>query len=167
MELKTLRLKNFRSFSDMTEINVSNLNVIIGRNDVGKSSILEALDIFFNGKPDKNDLSIDHDNSQIEITCIFDDLPDEIILDDTIATSLKDEFLLNTEGLMEIKKKFGISGTGSVSEEAAIICEYPDNENLENLLSKKRTSLRLQFEDLGINPGGVNRNRSNERGLKK
>ncbi|EKF55589.1 hypothetical protein I215_06502 [Galbibacter marinus] len=162
MKLNKLKLKNFRSYSLETEIDVSDLNVIIGKNDVGKSTILEALEIFFNGKPDKHDLCISNDNSQIEITCVFDDLPDTLILDDTIETSLKDEFLLNVSKKLEIKKKFPVSAAGSISEESVIICEYPDNENLTDLLSKKRTTLKLQFEELDINPEGVNRRRSKE-----
>lgn len=162
MKLNQVKLKNFRSYSQETKINISDLNVIIGKNDVGKSTILEALDIFFNGKPDKYDLCISNDNSQIEITCVFDDLPEELILDDTIKTSLKDEFLLNSENKLEIKKKFPISATGSVSEESVIICEYPDNENLKDLLSKKRTTLKNQFEELNIDPEGVNKTKSKE-----
>ncbi|WP_458626424.1 ATP-binding protein [Winogradskyella sp. PC D3.3] len=162
MKLNKLKLKNFRSYSQETEIDVSDLNVIIGKNDVGKSSILEALDIFFNGKPDKNDLCIENDNSRIEITCIFSDFPEQLILDDTNPTSLSDEYLLNSENKLEIKKSFPISASGSVSEESVIICDYPDNENLSDLLSKKRTTLQLQFDELGINPDGVNRNKSKE-----
>ena len=39
-----------------------------------------------------------------------------------------------------------------------------DNENLSDLLSKKRTTLQLQlqFEELGINPEGLNRTKSKE-----
>src|SRR5699024_1087425 len=129
MKLNQLRLKNFRSYFHETTIDISDLNVIIGKNDVGKSSILEALDIFFNVKPDKNDLCVDNDNSKIEITCLFDDLPEQLILDDTIETSLSDEFLLNEDGKLEIKKTFSVSNAGSVSEEAVIISQYPDNEN--------------------------------------
>ena len=162
MKLNKLKLKNFRSYSQETEIEVADLNVIIGRNDVGKSTILEALEIFFNGKPDKDDLCISNDSSQIEITCVFDDLPDNLILDDTIETSLKEEFLLNSSNKLEIKKKFPVSSAGSVSEESVLICEYPDNENLTDLLSKKRTTLKLQFEELEISPEGVNRTKSKE-----
>lgn len=162
MKLNKVKLKNFRSYSNETQILIEDLNVLIGRNDVGKSSILEALDIFFNGKPDKNDLSIDNDNSQIEITCIFDDIPESLILDDTVETSLKDEFLLNREGNLEIKKKFPISRTGSVSEESVIICQHPDHPKLEDLLSKKRTTLKLFLEELEIDPEGVNRTKSKE-----
>lgn len=162
MKLDKLKLKNFRGYSQETEINISNLNVIIGKNDVRKSSVLEALDIFFNGKPDKYDLCIENDNSRIEITCIFSDLPDQLILDDTIVTSLSDEYLLNSDGKLEIKKSFPISASGSVSGESVIICDYLDNKNLSDLLSKKRTTLQLQFEELGINPEGVNRTKSKE-----
>lgn len=162
MKLSTIRLKNFRGYSKETQIDISDLNVVIGKNDVGKSSILEALDIFFNGKPDKNDLCITNDNSRIEITCIFTDLPDKLILDDTTATSLSSEYLLNSDGKLEIKKSFPVSGLGSVSEESVIICDYPDDENLSDLLSKKRTTLQLQFDKLGISPEGVNRNKSKE-----
>lgn len=162
MKLSKLKLKNFRGYSNEIGINIDDLNVFIGRNDIGKSSILEALDIFFNGKPDKNDITIGNGAGQIEITCIFDDLPDLLTLDDTVNTSLQDEFLLNSEQKLEIKKKFPVSGSGSVSEESVIVCEYPDNEDLSDLLSKKRTTLKLQFEELGINADGVNKNRSKE-----
>lgn len=162
MKLNKLILKNFRSYSAATEIDIADLNVLIGRNDVGKSSILEALDIFFNGKPDKSDLSIYNDNSQIEITCIFDELPENLKLDDSVETSLGEEFLLNSEKKLEIKKRYPVSGGGSVSEESVIVCDYPDNENLIDLLSKKRTTLRLQLEELAINAEGVNRNRNKD-----
>lgn len=162
MKLSQLKLKNFRSFKNETTVKIEDLNVIIGKNDIGKSSILEALDIFFNGKPDKNDLSVDNDNRRIEITCVFDDLPDSLVLDDSVETSLRDEFLLNSDNKLEINKIFSISNTGTVSEESSIICNYPDNPELADLLSKKRTTLRLKFEELGIDPDGVNRNQSKE-----
>ena len=43
MKLNKLKLKNFRSYSQETEIDISDLNVIIGKNDVGKSSILKMI----------------------------------------------------------------------------------------------------------------------------
>ncbi len=162
MKLKQIKLKNFRGYSQETTFDVTDLNVIIGKNDIGKSTILEALDIFFNDKPEKDDLCIDHDIRAIEISCVFDNLPSEIILDDTIATTLGEEFLLNADGLLEIKKIYPLNATGSISEEAYIICKHPDDENLLDLLSKKRTTLKLQFEDLQISNEGVNRNQSKE-----
>jgi putative ATP-dependent endonuclease of the OLD family len=162
MKLKQFKLKNFRGYKDLTSINIDDLNVLIGKNDVGKSTILEGLDIFFNGKPDKDDLSVSHDNSTIELICVFSDLPNEIILDETNPTNLKNEFLLNAEGNLEIIKRFPISDSGSVSEEAFVKCLSPDHESLDNLLSKKKTTLSLLFQDLRINDEGVDQRKSKE-----
>ena len=47
MKIKTVKLHNFRSYKDVT-INFDDLTAFVGKNDIGKSTILEALDIFFN-----------------------------------------------------------------------------------------------------------------------
>lgn len=46
MKIKSMKVKNFRGYSDETIVNFDDLTVIVGKNDVGKSTILEALDIF-------------------------------------------------------------------------------------------------------------------------
>lgn len=63
MRIKSITLKNFRRYSNEVTITFDNLTALVGKNDVGKSSILEALDIFFNDgdgciKIDENDFSI-------------------------------------------------------------------------------------------------------------
>ena len=63
MKLYSLTLKNFRGYKDETKIVFDNLTAIVGKNDIGKSSILEALDIFCNNKPvhplDKSDINVE------------------------------------------------------------------------------------------------------------
>ncbi|QSE99198.1 ATP-binding protein [Fulvivirga lutea] len=162
MKLKLLKIRNFRSYSNEVEIRIDDLNVLIGRNDVGKSSIMEALDIFFNGKPDFSDLSIGAGELQIDITCVFSDLPDSLILDDSVSTSLASEFLLNDDGDLEIVKQFKFSRAGTLTAESFIKCLYPDNEALDDLLSKKRNTLKLQLDELGIGHEGVNRTQSKD-----
>lgn len=86
------------------------MSVIIGRNDVGKSTLLEALNIFFeNEKPLNDDVNIESQDNKISITCFFEvDETMEIHLDsaesEQTQTSLKDEYLLNNEKLLQIKK---------------------------------------------------------------
>lgn len=46
MILKKLKLRNFRSYRDFEVSFDDSINVIIGRNDIGKSTILEDLEIF-------------------------------------------------------------------------------------------------------------------------
>lgn len=47
MELKNLEVHNFRSFSDI-KIRPTRLNIIVGRNNSGKTSLIEAISMVFN-----------------------------------------------------------------------------------------------------------------------
>ncbi|MBN2663989.1 MAG: AAA family ATPase [Bacteroidales bacterium] len=62
MKISKIRIKNFRGYKESSEIDFGNLTTIVGKNDIGKSTILEALDIFFNKskgviKLDKEDVN--------------------------------------------------------------------------------------------------------------
>ena len=46
MKLHSLKLKNFRGYRDEINIVFDDLTVFVGKNDVGKSTILEALRVF-------------------------------------------------------------------------------------------------------------------------
>ncbi|QEX03283.1 ATP-binding protein (plasmid) [Salmonella enterica] len=51
MRLRKLKLKNFRGYRNSTEIIIDeSMTGIVGRNDFGKSTILEALAIFLKQK---------------------------------------------------------------------------------------------------------------------
>lgn len=47
MEIKSLEISNFRSFSNL-KIEPTKINIIVGRNNSGKTSLLEALSLIFN-----------------------------------------------------------------------------------------------------------------------
>ncbi len=51
MIIKEIRIRNFRSIVK-ADISLSNLSIIVGLNDVGKSNILKALNLFFNNETD-------------------------------------------------------------------------------------------------------------------
>ena len=95
MRLIELKLKNFRCYKELTSIRINDLTCILGKNDVGKSSILEALDGFFNDNVDKGDLNTDLPSGTIEITCVFDEVPKKLVLDSSVETSPIDENILN------------------------------------------------------------------------
>lgn len=62
MRLKTVAIKNFRGYKHEINVSFENLTAFVGKNDIGKSTVLEALDIFFNEgsgiiKLDKNDIN--------------------------------------------------------------------------------------------------------------
>ena len=115
MKLIGLQLKNFRRYKSIKFDLSQNLHMIVGFNDIGKSTILEALDIFFNGnsalnKITINDLNIvakDNDDYNIEITCVFSlDENEKVVIDSQYEIAPKDEYLLNENGNIEITKEY-------------------------------------------------------------
>ena len=73
MYLKKLKLLNFRSYESIEIEFDQNLNVIIGKNDIGKSTVLEALDIFFGQQRIKIDITDKNvfQGSEMAISCSF------------------------------------------------------------------------------------------------
>lgn len=160
MILEEVRIKNFRGYRTETIIPISNLTAFIGKNDAGKSSVLEALEIFFNNSLvvcEREDLNINADNNQIEITCVFSDYPNEIIIDAAAPTSLANEYLLNENNRLEIKKVFAASAA-KPKEKVFIICNHPTAENSNDLLELKKAELKTRANGLNIPQGNYNGN---------
>lgn len=154
MKIDSVEIKNFRGYENLTEIKFDDLTVFVGKNDIGKSTVLEALDLFFyEGKGvikiDKSDVnkncSAKNDLETI-ISVTFTDLPEEIVLDSTAPTSLKDEYLLNFEGKLEIIKKYNDGGTAKIW----ILANHPSNQNCSDLLLRKNNELKKKIEDNDI-----------------
>ncbi|MBX9852909.1 MAG: ATP-binding protein [Cytophagaceae bacterium] len=149
MKIVSLTLENFRSYRNQVTITFNDLTVLIGKNDIGKSSILEALDIFFeNRKMDADDVNIEAKaaNESAKLTIVFSCLPEEINLDAGAKTNLKDEYLLNKENFLEIKKDFS-----SLSKpKTYIVCNHPENENANDLHNLKIKDLQKRIKDLKI-----------------
>ena len=53
ISIQSIQVKNFRSIRNVI-ILAKNLNIFVGLNDVGKSNLLKALNLFFNGETDYN-----------------------------------------------------------------------------------------------------------------
>ncbi len=151
MKAIKLILENFRCYKTRTEIPLNALSVFIGKNDIGKSTILESLDIFFNDKDanvkiDSSDASINSGNKEISIGVVFSDFPAELILDATYPTSLCDEYLLNKDSQLEIIKKYR---SGKLNE-VILSAEHPTNKEVKDLLSLKIDELRERANTLNI-----------------
>ncbi|HID1018012.1 AAA family ATPase [Klebsiella michiganensis] len=106
MKLEQVIIKNFRCYRNPISISIDALTAIIARNDVGKSSILEALDAFFNSdKLEPGDRSCGlRSTDSIEITCIFGEIPNQLIVDTDNLISPMNEYLLNNDNKLQIKK---------------------------------------------------------------
>lgn len=110
MKLKYARIKNYRGIKEETSISFQDFSCIVGKNDVGKSTILKAIDVFLNeNNPNIEDKNVYSDSNFIEINLIFDSASSPIILDDTIPVSLFDEELVDENGLISVKKVWDVS----------------------------------------------------------
>lgn len=155
MKLKSIHLKNFRGFKEYTTIEFNDLTCLVGKNDAGKSTILEALDFFFNEggsngiiKIDKDDLSVGTTESEILIGATFTDIPEKIIIDTSVETSLKEEFLLNKEGNLQVHKTIKVSNSSSKVSSTKLIANYP--KNIENVHSLKLADLKKIAKEKSI-----------------
>lgn len=158
MRLKCLKLTHFRGYRNTTRIPIDEaLTGVVGRNDYGKSTILEALAVFFEAdgaKADKSDMncfSLAEGAEQFEIACEFDDLPDSLVLDENVETTLTQEHLLNADGALEIVKTYK-AATGKV-ERTTIRCQHPSDQALSTLLSLKMADLKRLGEQRGVADG--------------
>jgi AAA15 family ATPase/GTPase len=132
MRLSKVIIEGFRCHSTQMVFNFSDLTAIVGKNDSGKSSILEALQFFFDEsrKPDPEDVSIFNDVREFRVGCVFDDYPNVLILDSMHPTSLKEEYLLNADGQLEIHKIVDCNLKNTESEENDCYCVAPDGRRL-------------------------------------
>jgi len=152
MILKSLILKNFRSYTDIQIDFDNNLNVIIGKNDIGKSTILEALEIFFNNEKVKmeiEDLCVTATIKEISISVIFELEEGKKYTVDTIPTSLQDEYLLNQSGFLEIRKVWDCSKDKltATSLKQFIVANYPKTFAENPLICRKNADLKKIYKD--------------------
>jgi putative ATP-dependent endonuclease of OLD family len=156
MKLETLRVRNFRCYGDEVSISFADLTALIGRNDAGKSSLMDALDIFLNeGVPDSDDASKNGNASDLAIICEFSGIPSSVVIDDSNPTSLQVEGLLNEIGRLEIHKVFSGHLQKPKCENIQAYAVHPTAENVADLLQLKNPTLKKRAKELGVDLEGV------------
>jgi energy-coupling factor transporter ATP-binding protein EcfA2 len=151
MRLREIRLRNFRCYQNEFSVRFEDFTTIVGRNDAGKSTLLEALDIFLNDSvPDKHDGSKHGDPTDIEITCTFGDLPESLVLDQDARTSLGKEYLIDAQGQLVIQKLFNGSLEKPKLSAVRIHALHPGAPGANDLLSLSNTQLKARARELGV-----------------
>lgn len=161
MKLVALEVENFRAYKERRRVEFDVLTTLIGKNDIGKSTILEALEIFFNNDVvsiEGADASIGAENKNVSILCEFSGFPDKITLDAGAETTLAGEYLLAENGNLQIEKVFDCS-KAKPSERVFLVCYHPSVDGCSDLLSLKEKELQAKVKELGLdvalkgNPG--------------
>ena len=153
MIISKLYIKNFRGYTEQTIELHKDLNVIIGKNDVGKSTILEALEIFFNNDTlkidvlDLNKKREDQTDKDITIQISFKIDPKTSYTIDTIPTKLSSEYLLDSDGYLTIRKVWNASGSTITSRslKTYLIADYPSVKFDSPLVCKKISELKKEL----------------------
>ncbi|MDD5079948.1 MAG: ATP-binding protein [Candidatus Omnitrophica bacterium] len=156
MKLKILRIRNFRCFREEITIDFDDITALIGKNDAGKSTIMEALDLFLNDKdPDKDDASKSGNSKDLTIICEFDELPEEVIIDDNNPTDLNNEFLLNEHGRLEIHKNYSGDLQAPKCKSISAYALHPTVDGAADLLQLKNADLKERAKKLKIDLSGI------------
>lgn len=125
--IKSISIKNFRSIKYI-KINVKNNNIFVGLNDVGKSNLLKALNLFFNGETDyQNKFSFEddftylfpkksHHTKEIKISILFN-----------IPSSYKDSGTYTWEKVWRANNYYKESIYNSKKEEPAARSRIPNS----------------------------------------
>jgi|TARA_R110001606_G_scaffold345814_1_gene494709 putative ATP-dependent endonuclease of OLD family len=150
MVISKLYIKNFRGYAEQTIELHKDLNVIIGKNDVGKSTILEALEIFFNNNTikidvlDLNKKRADKEDGDITIQVSFEVDSKKSYTIDTVPTKLSQEYLLDSEGYLTIRKVWNASGKNITSKslKTYIVSDYPSTKFNNPLICRKISELK-------------------------
>ena len=152
MKLTQLKLKNFRCYEKETIIDFDDLTVLVGKNDAGKSSIFDALDIFFEGKstPDKEDLCVFSDDPSISITCVFEDFPSQLVIDTQRPTNFGSEYLLNDCNLLEITKTYDCNPAKPKAPTIFARAVHPTANSYNDLLKLTNNGLKQRAKSLGV-----------------
>jgi hypothetical protein len=148
----SLTIENFRAYKDRAIVNIGDFTALMGRNDVGKSTILEALEVFFNNqlvKIDPSDSCVHNESRIVEIGCVFDLYPETLTLDAASQTTLEAEHLLNAQGHLEIVKRFECKGK-TPKEEVFARANHPVAKSLVDLLRLKNTELKDRAKSVSV-----------------
>lgn len=149
MKLEAVTISGFRGYGEPLTVSIEgSTTTIIGRNDAGKSSVFEALDIFFGGsKPEVSDFTIDS-SEPLEISCTFTDLPPAVVLDVNRSTTLQDEYLVDTNGRLTLVKSWTRSKLTAPSIYA--LANHPSFQTDLDPLNAKLPALKAEATRLGI-----------------
>ena len=158
MKLKMVTIEKFRCYKAPLSVAFDDMTTLVGRNDTGKSALLDALDVFFNDKAlDKNDAAKGGNPKAVTIICTFTSLPQRLVLDETVLTNLADEHLLNVNGDLEIIKIFNCSIEKPKLSSLRVKAVHPTADEAKDLLVLKIDELKARAEQVGVDMNAVNK----------
>jgi len=139
--IKKIKLKNFKRFPSFSVELDDKLNMFIGDNEAGKSSILSAIDIVLSGSRNKVE-SIGLD-SLFNSAVISDFLKSDKKFND--LPSLYIELYLNEQGNSDLNGKFNSEGV--TQDGLTLICQPNDtlSKEIKEILKQEESNFPFEF----------------------
>ena len=163
MKLAQLKVSNFRCYREETVLDIDDLTVLIGKNDAGKSSLFDALHIFFEAKPEPEDFNVhaNKETDKLRITCVFNELPKEVIIDSDNITTFEKEYLLNYEKNLEIIKEYDFS-VKNIKPKVFSNSFHPNTPKYNDLLDLTINKLKDRANELNVNIESIDKRISSD-----
>jgi putative ATP-dependent endonuclease of OLD family len=150
MRVHSILIKNFGPFKILNELILGPLATIVGQNDVGKSNILRALQVFFEER--KIEESDVHNAAKIDddvvIEVAFTILPEKIELEEGFETTLQDEMLIDSSNFLRIRKIYPCNNPAKF-DVLLLIKDFSD-DNYAGLSNLKEKDLNDRCKVVGI-----------------
>lgn len=150
MLISKITIRNFRGIDILENLEASRINTFVGKNDSGKSTILRALDCFF-------------DEKKFDSKDVFKGKPE----DEKISIELSflspvevDDLVLDSEKFITIKKEFEIIN-GKPKSNSYYKCFDFKEEKYQDLWNKKEEDLNTLITEAGLTPEKSGRGKKN------
>ena len=156
--IKTLRIKGFKKFTDLTVDFNPNVNIIVGENGSGKSTILEAIKVVLNQQNKNSDRSFLEDWFNVEAKDAFQQNPcietlPKIEIEVELSLNPSNTKSINFHGEYHSQKREAVSNKSKISKEASkerygitFRCFYDptDNEDLDAFIEEVNSGVIYQ-----------------------
>ena len=109
MRIESIRIKNFRSYED-TKLDCSPFNILVGRNNHGKSNFIEALEWFYTGKSAPNEIRRNGSNNEppnnepIEVEVTFSNVQEGLKEISNTANQEKIRNIINEHDVLRVRR---------------------------------------------------------------
>lgn len=151
MRIHSITIRNYRPFKVLEETTLGQLATIVGKNDAGKSSILRAIQLFFEDRPKIENEDI-HDGTtpdeDVIIEIAFTSLPEKIQIEDGVETTLQEEMLLDKDGKLRIRKTYPFNDLTNVK--ISLITSDFQDVFFACLTNLKESELNKRCQEVGI-----------------
>ena len=117
IKLHKIAITGFKGISDRVAFPAKDFNVIVGKNDAGKSTVLRALDLFLNNKQYSSEYLNNQTSQYSVIELFFSPNHTSIIIDENTPTTFEEEGLVGEDGFLHLTKRWDGTKTGKISPE--------------------------------------------------